>query len=357
MDKCRSMNTSKAAVDRPIDGAEEPSPTSTKDAKSRSEPPPTSTKDALPLLESSKTKDDPIVFPWMGIVANIPVEYKEGKYVGKSGTNLKQEWIEKGFNPVKVHPLWNFRGHTRYAIVEFKGDWSGFMNAMAFEKAFELDKHGKSDWNLERCRDDKLYAWIARHEDYYSQSLIGNYLRKNGDLKSVTQIQEEKKRRDSWLLCNLTNELEMKNKECEEMKKKISRTEAFMDDVMSQKEEMVQNYNEELKMMWDKASNQLHNVVREHEKSKMQLEARKQQLMLQEQEWRKREVLNESEKRKFEHQKEMNERAILEQRKAYEKMLKLAEDHKREKEQLHNRIIELEAKLDQKQALQLQIER
>ncbi|MCD7454199.1 hypothetical protein HAX54_023953 [Datura stramonium] len=163
MDKCRSMNTSKAAVDRPINGAEEPSTREKLNAKSRvvSEPPPTSTKDALPLLASSKTKDDPIVFPWMGIVANIPVEYKEG--------------------------------HTRYAIVEFKGDWSRFMNAMTFGKAFELDKHGKRDWNLERCRDDKLYAWIACHEDYYSQSLIGNYLRKNGDLKSVIQIQVEKK--------------------------------------------------------------------------------------------------------------------------------------------------------------------
>ncbi|MCD7457546.1 hypothetical protein HAX54_035385, partial [Datura stramonium] len=355
------------AVDRPVDGAEEPLRREKLNAKNRvvSEPPPRSTEDGLapqPFLASSKpfiskTKDDPIVFPWMGIVANIPVEYKGGRYVGKSGTNLKKEWIEKGFNPVKVHPLWNFRGHTGYAIVEFKGDWSGFMNVIAFGKAFELDRHGKRDWNSVRCRDDKLYAWIARDEDYYAQSPVGNYLRKNGDLKSVSEIQEEKKRKDSRLLCNLTNELEMKNKECEEMKKKISRTEAFMDNVMSLKEEMVQNYNDEMEMMRDKAFNQLHDVICEHEKSKMQLEARKQQLILQEQEWRKREALNESEKRKLDHQKEMNERAILEQRNADEKMLKLAEDHKREKEQLHNRIIELEAKLDQKQALQLQIER
>ncbi|XP_004242072.3 factor of DNA methylation 4-like [Solanum lycopersicum] len=355
------------AVDRPVDGAEEPLRRKKQNAENRVvlEPPPKSTKDGMqpqPLLASSKpgiskTKDDLIVFPWMGIVANIPIEYKEGKRVGKSGTNLKKLWIEKGFNPLKVHPLWNYKGHTGYAIVEFKGDWSGFMNAIAFEKAFELDKHGKRDWNSVRHPDSNLYAWIARDEDYNAGSFIGTYLRKHGDLKSVSGIQEENKRKDSRLLWTLTNELEMKNKECEEMEKKITRAEVFMDNVMSQKEEMVKNYNEEMEMMRHKAFHQLDDVIREHEKSKMQLEAQKQQLMQQELELRKREALNESEKRKLQLQKEMNERAILEQRNADEKMLQLAEDHKRVKEQLHKRIIELEANLDQKQALQLQIER
>lgn len=355
------------AVDRPVDGAEEPVRRTKLNAENRvaAEPPPRSTKDGLPpqpLLVSSKpdiskANDDPMVFPWMGIVANIPVKYQEGKYVGQSGSNLKKMWTEKGFDPVKVQPMWNFKGHTGYAVVEFKGDWSGFMNAIAFEKAFELDKHGKRDWNLVRCRDDKLYAWIARDDDYNAESFIGKYLRKNGDLKSVSRIQEENKRKDSRLLCNLTSELEMKNKECEEMKKKISRAEVFMDKVMNQKEEMVQNYNDEMEKMRDKAFNQLRDFIREHEKSKIQLEAQKIQLMLQEQQLRKREELNESEQRKLDLQKEMNERAILEQRKADEKMLQLAEDHKRVKEQLHKRIIELEANLDQKQALQLQIER
>ncbi|CAN4080582.1 unnamed protein product [Withania somnifera] len=340
------------AVDKRVDGAEEPFRREKQNVENKvvSEPPPRSSKDGLPpqpLLASSKpviskANDDPIVFPWMGIVANIPVENNGGKYVGKSGINLKNEWIEKGFNPVKVHPLWNSRGHTGYAIVEFKGDWSGFMNAMAFEKAFELGKHGKRDWNSIRYRDDKLYAWIARDDDYYSESLVGKYLRKNRDLKSVSGIQEENKRKDSRLVCNLINELEMKNKACEEMKKKISRTEVFIDNVMSQKEEIVQNYNDEMEMMRDKAFNQLHDVIREHEKK---------------QELRKHEALNESEKRKLDRQKEMNERASLEQRKADEKMLQLAEDHNIVKEQLHKKIIELEADLDQKQALHLQIER
>lgn len=61
----------------------------------------------------------------------------------------------------------------------------------------------------------------------------------------------------------------------------------------------------EMEMMRRKAFDQLHDVVREHEKSKAQLEAQKQQLMLKEQELRRREELNESEKRKLDCQKEM----------------------------------------------------
>lgn len=64
-------------------------------------------------------------------------------------------------------------------------------------------------------------------------------------------------------------------------------------------------YLPEMEMMRDKAFNQLHDFIREHEKSKMQLEAQKQQLMQQELELRKREALNESEKRKLHLQKEM----------------------------------------------------
>ena len=58
-------------------------------------------------------------------------------------------------------------------------------------------------------------------------------------------------------------------------------------------------------MMRHKAFNQLDDFIREHEKSKMKLEAQKQQLMQQELELRKRETLNESEKRKIQLQKEM----------------------------------------------------
>ncbi|KAK9279323.1 hypothetical protein L1049_013002 [Liquidambar formosana] len=90
------------------------------------------------------------VWPWVGIVRNITVEWKDGRYVGESGTRLRDDLATQGFNPVRVHPLWSYRGHSGCAIVEFNRDWPGFTNAIMFEKAFEADHRGKRDW--ETCK-------------------------------------------------------------------------------------------------------------------------------------------------------------------------------------------------------------
>ena len=191
-------------------------------------------------------KEDLIVWPWMAVVANIPVELKNGKYVAESGRKLREEWISKGYNPVKVHPLWNFKGHSGFAIVEFNRDWVGFKNAITFEKAFEVDLHGKRDWYAKKHKNSGLFAWIARYEEYHLKGLIGDYLRRNGDLKTVSDIQIEDKRKDTQLVCSLTNELEVKNQKCEDMKKKISRTEILMGNVMKQKEDMIEGHYESM---------------------------------------------------------------------------------------------------------------
>ncbi|KAK1385533.1 hypothetical protein POM88_023268 [Heracleum sosnowskyi] len=51
-------------------------------------------------------------------------------------------------------------------------------------------------------------------------------------------------------------------------------------------------------------------------------------------------------------EKEMNERATLEKKKADENVFKLAEDHKREKEELRKRIMELEKQINAKQEIE-----
>lgn len=77
----------------------------------------------------------------------------------------------------------------------------------------------------------------------------------------------------------------------------------------------------------------------------------------------KREVRSENESRKLADEIEKNavrnsslEMAAMEQLKADENVLKLAEDQKRQKEDLHKRIIQLEKQLDAKQAIELEIE-
>ncbi|KAK1398580.1 Factor of DNA methylation 4 [Heracleum sosnowskyi] len=300
-----------------------------------------------------------IVYPWMVVIANIPVVLKDGRYVGDSGRKLKDEWTVQGHQPTKVHPLWNYKGHTGFAIVEFNKDWTGFDNAMTFAKTFEMDSHGKRDWQKAREKGDKLYAWIAKEEEYNTRDKMGEYLRKNADLKTISEIEKEDKKKEATLVCNLTNSLDMKDKQCEEIEKNINKTEASFSKVMRQKEDMVRAYNEELEMSQKQQCKELQSIYHEHERTKLTLEAKREELRLYEKGLREREYLNETERRRLYHlkeKKEKNEKAIIEQKKAEESMMKLAEAHKKEKHQLYQRIIELQKKLDDKQRLELDIE-
>ncbi|EEF30946.1 conserved hypothetical protein [Ricinus communis] len=94
-----------------------------------------------------------------------------------------------------------------------------------------------------------------------------------------------------------------------------------------------------------------------HEKVTLDLEAQRKELDLREKELQQREFQNDSERRKLHHEQKMNERTIMEQKMADENMLRLAEEQKEQKEKLRKKILELEKKLDARQALELQIER
>ncbi|XP_051120736.1 factor of DNA methylation 4-like [Andrographis paniculata] len=306
---------------------------------------------------SRRRHDELIVWPWTGILANIPIQKIDGKYVGEGGRKLREELVSRGFNPLKVHPLWDIYGHSGFAIIEFNKDWEGFEHAMAFEKAFEIDQHGKANWRKARNKGDKLYGWLAHEEDYWSRGPIGKHLQKNGDLKTLSEIEMEDNRKNVTLVSNLENALSSKQMKCEEITEKISKTELCMEKAISEKEEMIASYYKEMQDMLVDASELLRKTLEEHSESQAQLEAQREELKLRERELKQRRAWNDSEKRKLEKQKTMNARAIMEQRIADEKMLKLAEAQKREKESVMGTIIRLEGELDKKQAMQLEIER
>lgn len=105
-----------------------------------------SVEDSL-MEENNDCSEDKFVWPWVGLVANIPTEVeKSGRRVGKSGSTLRDELTLKGFNPTRVQPIWNYKGHSGFALVEFTKDFEGFENAMKFERSYESDRHGKRDW-------------------------------------------------------------------------------------------------------------------------------------------------------------------------------------------------------------------
>ncbi|XP_057430114.1 protein INVOLVED IN DE NOVO 2 [Lotus japonicus] len=314
--------------------------------------------------DSQVNSDEQFVWPWIGIVVNIPTRRTEdGRTVGASGSKLRDEYKSRGFNPVRVNPLWNFRGHTGTALVEFKKDWPGLDNALAFERAYELEHHGKKDWFANSEPKAGLYAWVARADDYNKMNVIGEHLRKMADVKTIPELIEEEARRQNSLVSNLTNIIQVKNKHLKEMELRCSETTVKMEIAISEKDKLIQDYNEEIKKIQSSARDHFQRIFNDHEKLKLQLESQKSVLELRKIELEKREAHNESERKKLAEDIEENavknnslQMASLEQQKADENVMKLAEDQKREKEKLHAKIIQLQKELDMKQKLELEIQ-
>ncbi|XP_061370207.1 protein INVOLVED IN DE NOVO 2 [Gastrolobium bilobum] len=308
--------------------------------------------------------DEQFVWPWIGIVVNITTRRAEdGRFVGESGSKLRDEYRSKGFNPVRVNPLWNFRGHSGTALVEFNKNWPGLDNALAFERAYELDHHGKKDWFASSEQKSGLYAWVARADDYKMNNIIGDNLRKMGDVKTIPELMEEEARRQDKLVSNLTNIIQVKSEHLKEMEVRCTETANKIDIAMEEKDDLVQAYNEEIKKIQSSARDHFQRIFNDHEKLKSQLESQKSELELRKVELEKREAHNESERKKLAEDIDENamknsslQMAAIEQQKADENVLKLAGDQKKQKEQLHAKIIQLEKQLDMKQKLELEIQ-
>ncbi|CAI9108108.1 OLC1v1007631C1 [Oldenlandia corymbosa var. corymbosa] len=307
--------------------------------------------------EVGPNSSEEFVYPWMGIIANVPRGRQDGKYVGQSGSKIRDDLTINGFNPVRVTSLWNYAGFSGYALVEFNKGWHGFSNAMAFEKMFEENHHGKQNYYDAFEKGNELYGWLARADDYNSSRIFGEHLQKKGDLKTIAGIEEGEEKKSSMLVSNLTDEIK-KKKEClKEFESKYYESSTYLSKLMLQKDATLKKHNEELRKMQEITSTQLKNIFSEHEKISSQLESQRKELIEREARLKEREALNENERKKLDQQKEMNERATTEQNRANEKVLNLAEEHKRKKEELHRKIIEMEKKIDAKQALELEIER
>ncbi|GAB2288730.1 hypothetical protein Dimus_023047 [Dionaea muscipula] len=322
---------------------------------------------AAPALEASppsdRDRDELFVWPWTGIVVNIPTVLKDGRYVGESGSRLRDEFRARGYNPKRVHPLWSFKGHSGTAVVEFNKEWLGLSNALAFEKAYDLENHGKKHWLSSDTQKFGLYAWVARADDYNSQGIIGDHLRKIADLRTIADMIAEDDRKADKLVSSLSNVLEDKNKSLREIESQFSETSMSLNLLMGERDKLYQAYNEEIKKIQLNAREHFQKMFNDHEKLKSQVESEKRELELRGQELEKREARNENERKTLMEDIEKNalknsslHHAAIVQQQADENVLKLAEEQKKQKEDLHKRIMQLQNELEAKQALELEIE-
>uniref|UniRef100_A0A453F236 Factor of DNA methylation 1-5/IDN2 domain-containing protein n=1 Tax=Aegilops tauschii subsp. strangulata TaxID=200361 RepID=A0A453F236_AEGTS len=332
-----------------------------KDELPESSEPPRSSRLKAVVPRPLQDRDEQFVWPWMGVLVNVPTEWKGGRQVGESGNRLKEQLSR--FCPQKVIPLWNHRGHTGYAIVEFGKDYACFCNAFKFENHFEAEGYGKRDWEARMHRgSDQMFGWVARADDQRTPGPIGEHLQKNGDLKTVAELENEGTRKTDKLVANLASQIEVKAKHVQELECKYNETTNSLDKVIEEKEQVLQRYNDEIHKMQQLARKHSQMIVNENQRLRSELESKMQDLEIKSRQLDELAVRSDSDRRNLEKEKEKNElkakylkMATLEQQRADENVLKLVEKHKREKQAALNEIIKLEQKLDAKQKLELEI--
>lgn len=185
--------------------------------------------------------EEKYVWPWMGILVNLPTELKGKGFVGESEERLRAQFSR--FKPLQVTILWNSTDNADYAIVKFAENWNGMKDALAFEKHFNVERYGKTDWNKRNCRRDDLYGWVARSDDYNSLEPTGKYLRKNGELKGVCDLEHEGQRKMGRHVGHYACQIEEKNKYLEELKLMNNQNGLKLERMMEEKDQLFEEHN------------------------------------------------------------------------------------------------------------------
>nr|CAB3472388.1 unnamed protein product [Digitaria exilis] len=133
--------------------------------------------------------------------------------------------------------------------------------------------------------------------------------------------------------------------------------------MMEQREQLLQNYNEEIRKMQQVARRHSQRIVDENQKLHSELEFKMQELDSRSKELDELASRSDYDRRNLQEEKEKNQEktkhlkmATMEQQRSEENVFKLAEEHQREKQAAMGKIIKLQQQLDAKQKLELEIQ-
>ncbi|KAL6972888.1 hypothetical protein U1Q18_027064 [Sarracenia purpurea var. burkii] len=330
------------------------------DLASEAEPPP-NVIELFPAPEKSE-QNDQYCWPWTGIVTNIVNETMNGKELDGS-----EYWLKKfgKFKPVEVEIFRDDQNQTAQAIVKFDNDWTGFKNAMEFEKSFEADHRSRKEWKAaqEGIPGSNIYGWFARADDYNSEGPVGEYLRKKRELKSISNLVQEATQDRNKIVANLANEIDLKNENLDELQYKYNEKTMSLSRIIEEKDQLHHAFYEEQRKMQRLAREHIRRILDEQEMLNYELEVKRKELDSWSKQLNKREALTERERQKLDEEKEKNttrnnslQMASMEQKRADENVLRLVEEQKKEKQEALNKILQLERQLDAKQKLEMEIE-
>ncbi|WCJ30961.1 XH/XS domain-containing protein [Euphorbia peplus] len=301
------------------------------------------------------------VWPWMGIVANIGKNPIDRKSVHDDGYWLKK--FEK-YKPLKVQTFWDDKEQTGQAVLRFNDDWNGFANSTDFEKSFETLHHGRGNW-IKKKTDPGLsiYGWCARAEDHDSEGPVGEYLRREGKLRTISDIVQEANESKNVVVASLASEIDQTNANLDRLVYKYNEKTMSMSRMLEEKDKLHYAFVEESRKMQRLQRDNVFRILEEQQHLNDELESKKRKIDDWSKELNKREALTERERQKLDEDRKKNDDrnnslqlASMEQKRADENVLRLIEEQKREKEQALKEILELEKSCDAKQKLEMEIQ-
>ncbi|KAK1386261.1 Factor of DNA methylation 1 [Heracleum sosnowskyi] len=306
-------------------------------------------------------QDELLCNPWTGIVVNIVKGYDRGK------TIFSEEYLMDKFSkykPKEIVLLLDREKLTGQAIVKFNNSWSGLTNAMEFEKSFQTDHHSKKDWVSHKPLTGQLmFGWFARADDYESEGVIGDYLRKSSELKTISDVLREEEYDKHNRIQTLTSELDKRLENLDELQTKYNEKSMSLSRLLDEKSQWDKEFYEETKRMQQISQDNIRKVIAEQDLLNLELEAKRKELDLWSRELNRREVRTELDRKKLDEERNKSnvrnsslQLASMEQKRAGEKVLRLLEEQQREKEAAQNEILRLERELDEKQRLEMEIQ-
>ncbi|KAM0869508.1 hypothetical protein ACQ4PT_040625 [Festuca glaucescens] len=194
---------------------------------------------AIVECKPPKKEEEKFVWPWMGILVNVPTDLKCANSVQEREDMLRSQLSR--FRPYRVIVKLDSNGQIDHSIIKFAEDWTGLEDALAFEKHFIVEKYSKTDWNKINCRKDDLYGWLARSDDYDSPGTIGEHLRNIGVLKKISDREREGTDRR---VAHYKRQMEEKNERLQELELKNNQNAMKLDRMMNDKDRLVQEHNE-----------------------------------------------------------------------------------------------------------------
>lgn len=313
---------------------------------------------AIALSNAPKPAQDQeaFVWPWTGVLANVPAgQAQEG------GATLMEQLAE--FKPVQITAVCGADGYAGYVVVLFTKDWIGFKNALAFQNCFKSRRLGKQDWKETKGHVEQVFGWLAKEEDYRSDDPVGRFLSANGDLKTVSELEQEMSSKTDNLIDSLARQITAKSKYLQELECKCNQMNLSLQKAMEESDLLHKRYNEEMRNMQSAVREHTRRVFQETEELRNQLAEKESNIQRRSRELNELVAQTDMERRKLEEERKKNadqndslNMARIEQQRADERALQLLEKHKKEKEDALNRILQLERQVDEKQKLELDIE-